>query len=176
MAKLTKLITYAYLKEECDLPQDLPDSKFEHKILWAQDTLKMLIGSEFYADYISKFETDSISFYSALAPFVKQYLAWQTAEYWVPTANYNVTKSGFRIHTEANSAVISDQQQATLTKMYNQQAQKYKMFLIGYLNDNTALYPLYETDCKVSNTGSTFKITAVRGKHKEGCGCRRCRC
>lgn len=176
MAKLTKLINYAYLKEEVDLPQDLPDSEFEHKILWAQDTLKMIIGSEFYADYLLKFESDSISFYSALVPFVKQFLAWQTAEYWVPTANYKVTKSGFRIHTETNSAVVSDQQQATITKMYNQQAQKYKMFLVNYLNDNQDSYPLYEQDCNTSNTGGTFKITSVRGKHKEGCGCRRCRC
>lgn len=177
MAKLTKLINYAYLKEEIDVPSDIPDSEFEHKILWAQDTLKMLIGSDFYADYLAKFEADTIlSYYSALAPYVKQYLAWQTAEYWVPTANYKVTRSGFRIHTEANSNVISDQQQATVTKMFNQQAQKYKMFLINYLNDNQSIYPLYVTDCRTGNTGSTFKITAVRGKHREGCSCRRCRC
>jgi hypothetical protein len=174
MAKLTKLINYAYLKEECDLPTDLPDDEFEHKILRAQDTLKMLIGSAFYADYLAKFEAGTVTTdYPGLVPFVKQYLAWQAHEYWVWRANYKITRAGFRVHSENNSTPASDTQMAAITKDAKQETQKYKVFMIDYLNDNYTLYPLYERECSNDKTGNSFHITAVRA-HKRGCGCSRC--
>lgn len=178
MAKLTKLITYAYLKEECDLPPNLPDGEFEHKILRAQDTLKMLIGSAFYAAYLASYEAGKISTtYSALEPFVKQYLAWQAHEYWISRANFKVTQAGFRVHSEENSTPASDQQMASLIKDAKQEAQKYKTFMLDYLNDNSSSYPLYDRNClSSSNAGNSFHISAVKNKHTKDCGCRRCRC
>lgn len=177
MAKLTKLITYAYLKEECDLPKNLPDEELEHKILRAQDTLKMLLGSDFYADYVTKYEAGTISTnYPALEPFVKQYLAWQSHEFWISRANFKVTNAGFRVHTEENSVAATDIQMGGLIRDAKQETQKYKTFMMDYLNDNASSYPLYELECSTGNNGNSFHISAVKAKHREDCTCRRCRC
>lgn len=174
MAKLTKLINYAYLREECDVPQDIPDDEFEHKILRAQDTLKMLMGSAFYADYLAKFEAETIATdYPQLAPYVKQYLAWQAYEYWIGRANFKFSRAGVRIHVEEHSTAISDIQMAGLIKEGKQEAQKYKVFLVDYLNDRYESYPLYERSCNNEKVGNSFHISAVRA-HKKGCKCHKC--
>ena len=50
MVKYDKLITYAYMKDECDLPVHLPDIELETKIYRAQQTLRMLMCEAFYFD------------------------------------------------------------------------------------------------------------------------------
>lgn len=178
MAKLDKLITYAYLKEECDIPQNIPDEELEHKVYRAQEMLRMLMGDEFYQDFLTNYKASSLSIpYGLLySPYVKQFVAWQAHEYWTVKANFKPTRSGFRVHTEENSVVATDIQMGTLIKDAKQQAQYYKKLLVDFLDGNSTSYSLYDANCHGNLTGNTFHISAVKNKHKEDCGCSRCRC
>lgn len=178
MAELTdKLITFAYLKGEVDIPQNVEDITLDHKIYTAQETLRMLMGDEFYQDFKNWYKNGgtNTAYTSLYNPYIKQYVAWQANEYWTIKANFNPTRSGFRVHTEANSVVASDIQMSTIIKDAKQKAQYYKMLLVDYLNDHASDYPLYSRNCGNSLTGNTFHISAVKKNHHHKCKCHRCR-
>lgn len=177
MAKLIKLTDYAYIKGEVDIPQNIPDKDLDHKVYRAQELARMLMGDEFYQDYASQYMAGPLTgAYLTLYPYLKQYLAWQTYEYYTIFANYAATLSGFRVHTEENSVVVPDQNMATIIKDGKQQAQYYKTLLVDYLNGHSADFPLYNVSCGTNNlTGNSFHISAVKNKnhgHDCGCGCR----
>lgn len=177
MAKLDKLITYAYLREECDIPQNIDDQEFEHKIYRAQEMLRMLMGDEFYQDFLTHYRASTFSaVYTTLYGYIKQFVAWQTHEYWVVKANFKPTRAGFRVHTEENSVVATDTQMGAMIKDAKQQAQYYKKLMVDYLDGHSTDYPLYANYCNHNLTGNSFHISAVKNKHREDCNCRRCRC
>ena len=180
MAKLNKLITYAYLREEVDIPQNIPEQEVEHPIYRAQEMLRMLMCDEFYQDFLSKYLVSSAtpfsSAYTSLFPYIKQFLAWQSYEYWIIKANFKPTRSGFRVHSEENSVAASDVQMSTLIKDAKTTAQYYKKLMIDFISGNPTNYPLYCGDCSGKNTGNGFHISAVKNKHREDCKCSRCRC
>src|SRR6187399_3487883 len=99
MAKLIKLITYAYLKEEVDIPQAIENDALEHKIYQAQETLRMLMGDEFYQDYLVQYTAGLSGAYLTLYAYIKQYVAWQTYEFYIEKANLMSTRTGYRIFT-----------------------------------------------------------------------------
>jgi len=179
MAKLDKLITYAYLKEECDLPQNLPDAELEHRIYRAQEMLRMIMSDDFYQDFVAAYKAGPFStvYQSLYDPYIKQFIAWQANQFWTVKANFKPTRSGFRVHTEDNSVAATDTQMATLHKDANQQAQYYKELLIGFLDNHAVDYPLYTTRCGTKNVaGNGFHISAVKNKHCDSPrrGCKRC--
>lgn len=177
MAKLNKLINYAYLKEECDLPQNIPDEELEHKIYRAQEMLRMLMCDEFYQAFLTAYLAGTLTgVYATLYPYIKQFVAWQAHEYFVIKANFKPTRSGYRVHSEENSQPATDVQMATLIKDAKQQAQYYKKLLVDFMNGNRANYPLYCGDCSGNLSGNSFHISAVKNKHNENCKCDRCRC
>jgi hypothetical protein len=175
MAKLIKLIDYAYLKGETNMPQNIENDVVDHDIYRAQETMRMLMGDEFYQDYKNQFPNFTTGSYSTLYPYVKQYLAWQAYEYYVVFANYNVTRAGFRIHSEENSVPATDIQMGIIIKDAKQQAQQYKNLLVDYLNGHAADFPLYNQRCSTNLTGNGFHISAVKNKHRHDKNCR-CGC
>ena len=176
MAKLNKLITYAYLREEVDIPQNIDEQELEHPIYRAQEMLRMLMCDEFYQAFLAAYLAGTLTgVYATLYPYVKQFVAWQSYEYWIIKANFKPTRSGFRVHSEENSVVATDVQMATLIKDAKQQAQYYKKLMVDFIEGNPTNYPLYCGDCRGNNTGNSFHISAVKNKHKDGCNCRRCR-
>lgn len=176
MAKLNKLITYAYLREEVDIPQNIPDEELEHPIYRAQEMLRMLMCDEFYQNFLTAYLAGTLTGTNAtLYPYIKQFVAWQANEYWTIKANFKPTRSGFRVHTEENSVVATDIQMATLIKDAKQQAQYYKKLLVDFIEGNPSSYPLYCGDCNGNNTGNSFHISAVKNKHDHNCKCHRCR-
>lgn len=167
------------MKEENDLPQNLDDSALEKKIYDAQETLRMLMGDEFYQDYLSKYISNQLTgAYSTVYKYVKQYIARQAYEYYTLNANFNPTRSGFRVHTEANSVVATDIQMAMIIKEAKQKAQQYKNLLVDYLNGHSSDFPLYNNKCGNNLRGNTFHISAVKNKtkctHDHKCRCRSC--
>lgn len=178
MAKLDKLITYAYLREEVDIPQNIPDSELEHPVYRGQEMLRMLMGDEFYKDFLTNYRANSFSAaYEALySPYIKQFIAWQAKEYWTVRTNFKPTRSGYRVHSEENSVVATDTQMATLIKDDKQLAQYYKTLLVDFLNGNASVYTLYNRSCNRNLSGNTLHISAVKKKHNENCKCDSCRC
>jgi hypothetical protein len=177
MAELTdKLITFAYLKKEVDIPQNIPDLELDHKVYTAQELLRMLMGDEFYQDFLTKYKANTFSTsYLALYEYVKQFIAWQAHEFWIVKANFKLTRSGVRVHSEENSVAATDLQMASLIKDAKQKSQYYKMLLVDFLNAHSTDYELYTKNCGHDLNGNTFRISAIKNKHREDCNCRRCR-
>lgn len=168
MAKLDKLVTYAYVKDELDIPTNVPDQEFDKPITRAQEVLRMLIGDEFYQDFQTNYQANTLSAsYTTLFPYIKQFLAWEAGEKWTLRANYKATRSGFRVHTEENSQVASDQAMAAIFRDAKAQSQFYKNILIGYLDNHSTEYELYNQGCHNKNVGNSFKISAVKNKHRQ---------
>lgn len=167
MAKLDKFITYAYFKEECGLPEHFDNEDLEHKIYRAQETLRMLMGDEFYQDYLANYKNDTFSaVYTSVFPYIKQYIAWQAYEYWTQHANFKISNAGFRVHTENSSQPASDTQMAVIIKDAKYQGSYYKELLVGYLKNHNTDYPLYGYCCN-DKSGNGFHISAVKNKHKQ---------
>lgn len=179
MAQLTdKLITFAYLKQEVDIPQNIPDAELDHKVYRAQERLRMLMGDEFYQDFLIKYKANQFSavYTSLYNPFVKQFVAWQACVYWTLEANFKPTRSGFRVHSEENSVVVTDDQLTVILKDRKQQAEYYVKLMVDFMNNHAADYPLYNNKCGNNLTGNTFHISAVKNRrHDHDCCCGRCR-
>lgn len=181
MAKLTKFITYAYVKDECDLPEHLEDKAFGRYVYRAQETLRMVIGDDLYQDFKTNFDANTLSaVYTTLQAYINQYLAWQVHEYWVPFANLKKTRAGFRVYTEANSQAATDVQMAGVIKEAKYQSQYYKELMISFLKNHSTDYPLYANFCGSNVKGNAFHVSAVKNKNKSpepyGTGSHKCCC
>lgn len=164
--KIDKLVTYAYMREQCDLPDVIRDEELEHKIYQAQETLRMIFGDSFYQDFLTKFKADTFNAAeTTIYSYVKQFVAWQAHQYWVLKANFKIHAGGFRVHSEPNSTPATDTQMAMILKDAKYKADYYKTLLVDYLNGHYSDYPLYDYKC-VARTGNAFHISAVKNKHK----------
>lgn len=179
MAQLAdKLITFAYLKQEIDVPQNVESQEFDHKIYRAQERLRFLMGDEFYQDFLTNYKNNTLSsaYNTLYNPYIKQFIAWQANVYWTMEANFKPTRSGFRVHSEENSVAVTDEQLSMILKDRKQQAEYYVKALVGFLENNSENYPLYDSNCGRKSIGNSFHISAVKNKsHGHDCGCGRCR-
>lgn len=165
MAKLDKFITYAYLRDEVDIPQNIPEEELDHPIKKAQDTVRLLMGDEFYQDYLTAYKANTMSaVYTTLFPYIKQFMAWQAYYEWIFKANFKPTRSGFRIHIEQNSQAASDQQMGAILNKVKYDVERYKKTFVEYMNSHNTDYPLYSTCCSSGLTGNAFHISAVKNK------------
>lgn len=180
MAELNKLITFAYMRGEVDLPQNIPTEEFDGKIKRAQERLRMLMGDGFYQNFLSAYNASTkqsplSSVYASLYdPYIKQFIAHQAYVYWTLEANTKPTRSGIRVHSEDNSEAASDAQMSVLLKDRKQNAEYYANLLVDYMDNHASDLPLYESKCRTRTTNS-FHISAVRRKHDHHCNCRKCR-
>jgi|SRR5688572_14065493 len=181
MAELTdKLITFAYMRGEVDLPQNIPQDEFDGKIYKAQERLRMIMGDAFYQSFLTVYKTSTknnplTGVNAALYdPYIKQFIAHQAFVFWTLEANFKPTRSGIRVHSEDNSEAASDAQMSMLLKDRKQSAEYYAKLLVDFLNYHASDYPLYESNCK-TYSGNAFHISAVRRQHGHDCNCRRCR-
>lgn len=181
MAELTdRLITFAYLRDELDLPQNIPSDEFDGKIKKAQERLRLLMGDGFYQDFIAVYQASTKNnpltgaYASLYNPYMKQFVAHQTYVYWTLETNFKPTRSGIRVHSEENSEAASDAQMSMLLKDRKQTAEYYARLLTDFMDNHAEDYPLYNRNCQRS-TGNAFHISAVRRKHGHDCNCRKCR-
>lgn len=166
---MSKLITYAYFKEETDISQVVDNSKLDNPIKNAQDRLKVLIGVSFYDQIVSQvitlpktLSTENGALYD---PYIKQYLAWQAYHFYIVKANTYETRTGVRTFVEDNSTPASDKLMGEQIALAKQNAVFYRDTLVNFLNGakraNSSSYPLYNMSCK-SSGGQGLGITAVR--------------
>mgnify|MGYP006262577661 CR=1 FL=1 len=168
---MSKLITYAYLKEETDISSIVDNTKLDNPIKNACDRLKFLIGTAFYNELVSQvittpktLSTDNLAFFD---PYVKQFLAWQAYQFYISKANTYETRVGVRIFKEDNSDPASDKIMGEQISLAKQQLQIYKDGMINFLRTEQRLspskYPLYTQTCG-NVVGSSFGISAVSRK------------
>src|SRR6187431_239184 len=102
---IQKLVTYAYIRAEVDISQNIPDDELDTKLRWSQEMLEMLLGKTFYDEIVSQFAAGTLTADNTALfdPHIKRFFAWQTNEYWTVKANFKDTRGGFRVYTEENS-------------------------------------------------------------------------
>jgi len=165
---MSKLITYAYFREETDISKNVDNEKLDNPIKHAQDRLRALITPSFYDELISQNATtpktlsaDNLAFYT---PYVQKYLAWQAYEFYIVKANTFETRTGVRVFREENSDPASDKIMGEQIALAKRQTQFYKEDMINFLRSSqtadSTKYPLY-TLCGTKSTGSGFGISAV---------------
>lgn len=166
---MSKLITYAYFKEETDISAIVDNEKLDNPIKQAQDRLKSILGTTFYEQIVTQnatlpksFSTENLALYD---PYIKQYLAWQAYYFYIVRANSYETRVGVRIFREDNSDPASDKMMGEIIALAKQNLQSYKEALVNFLasakRNSTSNYPLYTESCG-SVVGNSFGISAVK--------------
>lgn len=166
---MSKLITAAYLKAECDIDTNIDNRELDNPIKWAQDRLRFLLGKSFYDQIYTQgtttpttFSTDNSALFD---PYVKQFLAWQAHEFYVIKSTAIRKRTGLRTHLdEVDEAAPSDIVNLHI-KTAKEQTQFYKGEMINYITqeqeNDSSKYPLYDADCENSKFGTGFGITGV---------------
>ena len=163
---MSKLITFAYLRAECDISSNIEDKVLDNPIKQAQETLRMILSEAFYAEIVSQFDSKTLSAANTalLTPYLKQYIAWQAYEFWAMKANVNPTRSGFRIHADESSQIAPAEDMATVLRSAEQRAAFYKGLMIVFLNKNSSNYALYTPSCRSNTFGTGMHITSISKK------------
>lgn len=165
---MIKLITYAFFRAECDVSNNIDDKALDNPIKQAQETLRMILSEDFYAQITSEFSSRSLSPANLALhdPYLKQYIAWQAYEFWLVKANFNPTRSGIRVHTDESSQVASPEEMATLLRDAKQKSAFYKGLMMTFLSNNSSNYTLYTVSCKSNTFGTGMHITSISNKSK----------
>ena len=172
---MAKLINYQYLIKEVDISDNIPEMKLDNPIKRAQEMLEMLLGTDLYTEIESQYPNSFSAANTTLFPYIKKFLAWQAYQFYLPKANIQSHRSGYRVMSEDNSVSADGKEMAELIRDAKMWAQTQKEKLVQFLDDNYTNYPLYDYECNSNKrTGTGFHITSVGGRHKKGCTCHNC--
>jgi hypothetical protein len=161
-----KLISYAFMRKETDISQNIEDKYLDNPIRLAERQLKFEIGSQFYAELVTQNDTNSFSIANLAFhdPYVKEFIAWQAYQYWLAKTNNYETPTGIRTFKDENSDLASDKSMGELLRIAKQQTDLVKGEMLSFLKSsqslNASAYPLYRRNCK-SSVGGGFHITAI---------------
>lgn len=166
---MAKLISYAYLRKETQISQNIEDKYLDNPIKLAERVLKFLLGTAFYDELVSQNDSSSLTAanQSLYDPYVKEYLAWQAYQYWLAKANLFESRTGIRKFKEDNSDYASDKDMGELLRIAKQQTEMTKGEMLSFLQaaqrEDTAAYPLYRQSC-MANSGGGFHVTSISNK------------
>ena len=157
------LLTLSYLNTACFLSLNEDDKKYNMCLEDAEEDLKDILGTEFYAQILAQYPSSLSADNSALYdPYIKKFLAWQTYFHYLKFANVNATPTGIRTFDDENSSIATDIQMHSLEKNVKNKADQFKFRLINFIKEAQAndddKYPLWEDDCKEQ---MSFSITSI---------------
>lgn len=167
---MSKLITYQYLREECDISQNVDNKKLDNPIKRAQDMVKFVLGKAFYEEIETEFLASTLSTDNdaLFDPYIKKFLAWQAYEFYIERANVYESRTGLRQFEEENSSIASDVTMGNIIKMAKQWTQFYKGEMLTFITQQRQLdstkYDKYR-DCG-NRSGSGFHITSITARDK----------
>ena len=161
------LIPLSYLNEACYLSDNIDEKKFKMVLKLAQESLKDILGGEFYDEIETQYEPsasntltpDNATLYKE---YIRDFLAWQSYHNFLGFSQMNSTPTGFREFKDENSDIIADVKLFSLEKNVMRWVNNYKFRMINFLkesqaNDSTK-YPLYKCSCKIEYS---WGITSV---------------
>lgn len=162
---MTALISLSYLNDACFLSLNVDDKKYNMVLKVAQDTLKEILGAEFYAQIESQYPNYTGNNSTLYTNYIKDYLAWQTYYYYLKFANLDSTPTGIREFKDDNSDVLSDVKMYALEKNIMEMVNRYKGQMISFLRleqeKDSTTFPLYIQKC---DTSFNFAITPIDKK------------
>lgn len=160
---MINLIPIAYLNEACFLSLNTDDKKYVMCLKLSQDTLEDVIGSEFYEEIETQYESDTFTADNdSLYEYIKDYLAWLTYFNYLKFSNVDATPSGVREFSDENSTIVSDVKMYSLEKNVKANVELYKGKMITFIKlkkaEDGTKYPLYKEKC---NNDFGFAITSI---------------
>jgi hypothetical protein len=167
---MTKLITYAFFRQETDVSQNVENKNLDNPIKRAQDVLSFVLGKAFFEEIQTQVlaETLTADNDALYDPYIKKFIAWQAYEFYAIRANVYESRSGFRQFSEQNSEIANETIMSNIIKDAKQWTQFYKGEMLTFIKQQKRIdenkYPLYR-DCG-SRQGNGFHITAVTKKDK----------
>lgn len=149
------LIPLAYLNEACFLSSNIDEKKFKMMLKLAQETLRDLLGGEYYSEIETQysptadtFTTDNATLYE---DYIKDFLAWQTYYNLLGFSQSESTPTGMRQFKDDNSTILEDVKLFSLEKNILNWVNHYRYKLLDFLKlsqDQTSTkYPLYKQRC-----------------------------
>lgn len=161
---MINLIPLSYLNEACFLSLNVDDKKYQMVLKVAQDTLKEIIGEEFYEQIESQYDSNTLSADNdaLYEGHIKDYLAWQTYFYYLKFANVDSTPTGLREFNDDNSSIVSDVKMYSLEKNVMEFVNRYKGMMVTFIKlekeKDSDKYPLFNCKC---DYGFNFGITSI---------------
>lgn len=164
---MINLIPIAYLNEACFLSLNTDDRKYDICLKIAQDTLKDVIGGQFYEEIESQYDSDTLTSDNdeLYDPYIKDYLSWLTYFEYLKFSNADATPTGIRQFRDDNSNILPNLELAAFEKNVREKSIFYKHRMLNFLrdaisNDGTK-YTLYKEKC---NDVFGFAITSIDKK------------
>lgn len=140
--------------------------KYQMALKLAQDSLRDVLGAEFYEQIESQYDADTLTTANdtLYEDYIKDFLAWHTYLAHLKFSQSDDTPTGRREFNDENSNILSDIKLTGLERNVSEQANTYKNALINYLKlqqdkDSTA-FPLWSEPCQ---TVFSWGISAVNG-------------
>lgn len=164
---MINLIPIGYLNEACFLSLNTNDKKYQMCLKIAQDTLKDIIGGDFYEQIETEYDADTLSsdndvFYD---PYIKDYLSWLTYLEYLRFSNADATPTGIRQFRDDNSNVLPNLELAAFEKNVREKMMFYKGKMLNFLREaianDSSKYPLYKEKC---SDAFGFAITSIDKK------------
>lgn len=161
---MINLIPIGYLNEACFLSLNTDDKKYQMCLKIAQDTLKEVIGGEFYEEIENEYDTETLTADNDALydPYIKDYLSWLTYFEYLKFSNADATPTGIRQFRDDNSTVLPNLELAAFEKNVREKSVFYKDKMLNFLREKIAndssKYPLYKEKC---NDVFGFAITSI---------------
>lgn len=157
------LIPIAYVNEVTTNSENIDEKKMKGNIEEAQSDLRELLGTEFYeqieTQYQSSFSTANNTLYE---DYIKQFLAWQAFYYSLGFSQAESTPTGLRQFNDENSTILEDIKLHDFEKNVRRRALRYRYDLINYMRrkqeEDSTNFPLWDDHCKEE---FSFAITSV---------------
>lgn len=164
---MINLIPIAYLNEACFLSLNTDDKKYQMCLKIAQDTLEQIIGTEFYEEITTEYDTNTLTADNddLYDPFIKDFLAWLSYYNYLKFANADNTPTGVREFIDENSNIVNDVKMYGIEKNVKGMVEFYRGKMINFLKlekyKDSSKYPLYSEKCEMD---FGFAITSVDKK------------
>lgn len=152
---MKNLIPLAYLNESCFLSLNVDEKKYKMVLKLAQESLKDILGQEFYDQIDSQYapanDTLSVDNAALYEGYIKDFLAWQTYHNFLGFSQSDVTPTGVREFKDDNSDLVRDIKLVSLEKNVATWATYYKDRMVNFLRLSQAnlatKYPLWKERC-----------------------------
>ena len=163
------LIPLSYLNEACFLSLNINEKKFKMVLKLAQESLRDILGAEFYeqieTQYAASGDTFSTENAALYEGYIKDFLAWQTYLFHLKFSQSDSTPTGEREFSDENSTVLADVKLFAKEKNISAQANHYRYKMINFIkleqSKDATKYTLYNDTCKEE---VSWGISSVSGK------------
>lgn len=160
-----RFISEAYIKDNSPITENNQMKDIFPHIDTAQEVyLQQIMGSVFYNDIISKYDTQTLNQkeIELMTFYIKPAVLYRTIYLALPFIQYNLRNKGLMVNTDDAANPTSHNEFKFMYNIIQTRAEGNENLLKKYLCDNSKDFPLYNDDSglikKNTNTGYDFGL------------------